>query len=997
MTTPDRPVFKMLSFRGTRDGLVVVPPDEIPDDPAVTGVDALGTSVLDASHRDIEVALRTAQAASAEALRETALSSIAVNVIGNRAFTAASLLADATISEFVRRDRLNHEYALVMRSWLRLRLLGDASATRDEHEQLLRVGSLLRRVRRDPGSLADPEVIRRMRSARVALPRRWRTPRPAATPQRESAPDRGRDVARAKREFGDTAARIRLRENLTRKIVETHTAWIDSRPRNEDDDARVRAGVPDARYFDMLDTRLSADERDELESARGPVARLAPIGITISDLAGSMNNDVLIDHANDLCSSIRIMEDDDTRRLPGGATATEVGPPFIAAIGWGDQVEVREALVGYEAREIAHIENLLIGESKVREHERKESKERTVETESEETTETEFDQQTSQRDELQIESSSAIEQEFAIKAGVNVSGRYGLTKIEASAEGSFSSNSTESRNSTSSFAREIVARAVEKTQSRTRTLSRVITRVDIREFNAHTFSNPAGDRQSISGIYRWVDKLHEVQLRHYGTRLMLEFHVPEPALGLLDAAEGSKRRLAPFELSPSDITEANYLCLTKTFGATDVTPPPAQYIEVGYGWASAPNEDDEAGEAQDTRADTIRIPPGYVPQSVTAIAHMLKMVGNNDPLGIFVDVGGIQVIHTAGAHPVETASFDPAFPWPSGVPVTLLAKGHLEKTATVQVVIRCLRGASAWHAWQLETWEKLRSAHRRLRDALAEEAEEAEEFGFSLEEEFTPRAEELRRTEREELKRWCIQSVRGRIFDFNAVARVGDHQEVLNDAAARDSAIVRLFEGAFEWDHMSYFLYPYYWGRREAWRFRRALDHGDAGHAAFLKAGAARVVVPVTPGFEERVLAYLDSDSANELAKIGAVDGDASHEDSPFEEFWLELLTVHHADAVRGSGTLRVRGGDTSASLNDDSSWRLESIDLGRTLHIAGRTYAVSSVTSPTEFELDRPFEGEDDDALSYAIDSVAYSEPWIAKVPTNLVVLDDNRDRLTT
>jgi hypothetical protein len=70
---------------------------------------------------------------------------------------------------------------------------------------------------------------------------------------------------------------------------------------------------------------------------------------------------------------------------------------------------------------------------------------------------------------------------------------------------------------------------------------------------------------------------------------------------------------------------------------------------------------------------------------------------------------------------------------------------------------------------------------------------------------------------------------------------------------------VRFFEQAFEWEHLVYFFYPYFWGWKPAWHNRMLLDDIDPEFADFLRAGAARVVFPVRPGFEAAVIHYLET------------------------------------------------------------------------------------------------------------------------------------------
>jgi hypothetical protein len=195
---------------------------------------------------------------------------------------------------------------------------------------------------------------------------------------------------------------------------------------------------------------------------------------------------------------------------------------------------------------------------------------------------------------------------------------------------------------------------------------------------------------------------------------------------------------------------------------------------------------------------------------------------------------------------------------------------------------------------------------------------------------------------------------------------------------------------------MSYFLYPYFWGRRDAWRLRMSLTHDDPRHAEFLRSGAARVIVPATPGYEARVLSYLESDpDADELERISGPFPDEPPPDSEFEELWLELLVLRNERLALGSGTLAVTNGSPDVTINDDSSWLASERDLGREIYVAGDRYLVADVGGERAIVLDQPYTGPDEAAARYATGSVPFGPPWLVRIPTSLVVLSDERAKL--
>ena len=70
---------------------------------------------------------------------------------------------------------------------------------------------------------------------------------------------------------------------------------------------------------------------------------------------------------------------------------------------------------------------------------------------------------------------------------------------------------------------------------------------------------------------------------------------------------------------------------------------------------------------------------------------------------------------------------------------------------------------------------------------------------------------------------------------------------------------MQFLQQAFEWDHASWILYPYFWGRRSEWGRMIVTGHPDPDFLAFLNAGAARVQLPVRPGFETLVKHYMET------------------------------------------------------------------------------------------------------------------------------------------
>jgi hypothetical protein len=112
---------------------------------------------------------------------------------------------------------------------------------------------------------------------------------------------------------------------------------------------------------------------------------------------------------------------------------------------------------------------------------------------------------------------------------------------------------------------------------------------------------------------------------------------------------------------------------------------------------------------------------------------------------------------------------------------------------------------------------------------------------------------ENRRIEREELKKLVIMMLTGTTsiarnsMQYTIEPNIDIHRACIN------GSWIRFFENAFEWNNLLYVLYPYFWGRKARWITALHFTDPDLDFAAFLKAGAARVQVPVRPGFEKAV------------------------------------------------------------------------------------------------------------------------------------------------
>lgn len=1017
MRAADTDIFNMVSLRGVGGG---TPIDPLSDASGTTIPPILRRNNIDPTNpapADLDK-LPAGAALDADALGRLKTSQLADILVGGERPDLAALERAREQLGADGVSAISVEYPKIVDSWLIAAMRRDRALI-TAHARLIRAQRLWRQFLSDPRALEPRGVIADMLRSAVVIPRALTTARARTASdggERSSVDtDRARYVAlrqelavresiqkKAYRLYWDRAARSSADRNAAKASAARVTAAADS--------GFVTPGrtpsapvVLDQAFFRQLDQRLTSTEKSKLSALAGG-GSLASKRFNLDDLIGNVLgvSEVMID-ANTICSRIRVFESEQTTTLPPASTAQpDMSRPSVRAIGWGDLIVARERLVGYEAQEIAHIENILPGEDKLRRHVRTQTIEQVSETTTLTETTEERDLQTTDRHELQTQVSDVVDEKFSIKAGINTSGRYGLTSVNTSLDTAFDRSSSESRSATTEVAQEIVAKTVEKTFQSVRELRRTTVTDAIKEINRHRLSNLASEGvmpKAISGVYCWVEKIHEVALRHYGTRLMVEFHIPEPGLSLFAQAQAARVTVpkpAPLAIGPLDIEPTNYLCIAKAYGAVGVESPPAPFVEIGYAWRSEPDEAADGDTAENSIAATIPIPDGYQPiaghASITSIPTTAV-----DPhlIYLYVAVGGREVIESIGWTHDADWTIDRAVSWPNGVPVSMLSHGQWDKALVLHVTLRCERTPEAMTAWRLRTWDKIVEAHDKLQQDYDRAVLEAAARNDALFE-ITGASEDVNRAmEQDELKKWSIKTMRVVTFEdslFNAVVQVGDHAEIDPVVSDAQAPIVRFFEESFEWREMSYFLYPYFWGRRAAWDARLAMTGTDYRHTAFLQAGAARVIVPVTPGYEERVLNYLDSDPTKpELERITSPAPGEIPPDSQNPQLWLDLIVEKNAELALGSGTLSVTKNDDRITINADSRWVPTERDEGRDLYVGGERYQVVEPADAAGIRVDRPYQGETDPKAAYATGSVPFGAPWLVRIPTELVILKEN------
>ncbi|WP_051263694.1 hypothetical protein [Tenacibaculum ovolyticum] len=577
--------------------------------------------------------------------------------------------------------------------------------------------------------------------------------------------------------------------------------------------------------------------------------------------------------------------------IPAGDALEDVGDGVlygISQLGIADFRRVEQEVCCYVPGEVSHIENIMAREYKERSTRNLTSAEQTTEKSSEKEVENLTDTSSTERNELQSETSSIVNSDNATSFGANASVTselgFGTLSTGANFNSSSSNSASNSNLEAQTYAQEVTERALERVVQKvsTKRTSRVLK--EFEENNTHGFDNRKGDKH-VTGVYRWVDKIYKNKLINYGKRLMYEFALPEPAKffikSYLDVGgnddktpEGliiPKKPIHPSKLTTGiknagELRENNYQRLAAEYNA-EVPTFLEEDIKVNKSFKVNYKKTTGSGAQEgDSISDKIDLPKGYVLEEYI-ISGGFFSDGAGDVNGgeVYISVGG-ETYYTKGN---KVFNFE-------SKKYSLFSKGIKDSLAvsaatwdmfsiSFNVEAKCKVSDEANQQWQNETY-------KAIIDAYNERLQEYNEFivNQNIGKEPSEKKKELssqinRGIEKRELKRIAIDLIaKAHSVEVSRDNYRDDKGIISNKYVARSSDFdehartVKFFEQAFDWEIMAYTFYPYFYGAEGNWDANFEYNEGsDPIFQAFLQSGMARSVVPVRPGFEEAVNWYM--------------------------------------------------------------------------------------------------------------------------------------------
>lgn len=496
---------------------------------------------------------------------------------------------------------------------------------------------------------------------------------------------------------------------------------------------------------------------------------------------------------------------------------------------------IEQQTVGYVPAEIAHINNTQRGEKNTRVT-RRLKKVETLESlisESEVTHET--DVQSTEKFSLENDAYNVQQEENSFNVNASVSGTYG--PVSATVSGGYSSSVLqESGNSTSqTYAKEIMTRITDRVSNRIRSERSVRTIEEFEEIVTHEIDNSTQATKSY--VYRWLNKLVRGTLKNYGKRMMFLVDVAHPAHFYLSRAVKEKPQLniptdpRQYQLNnvlfnPQMIDPANYLAWGRLYNVKLEAPPEQNMIV---------SETFSATSGSVATGKLLPIKKGY--KCTHAIVTNTYATGWPSGHQIRVMIGNSSIAH----YNITDDFYIPATMWLSGetenLPVSIM-QGTIGYILNVEV--HCSVTNSAMDEWKNKCYYDILDGY----DKLKEEAD-SKINGFDFNAPGLSPGQKINLI-RVEIKKEAIRKLfRCNPFWVNDNYEVGKEYSPNCCTDGTNAERVRFIESIFDWNNLTYELFPYFYDNKTQWNKLLDLTDDDPHFESFMRSSFASVKIPV--------------------------------------------------------------------------------------------------------------------------------------------------------
>lgn len=465
--------------------------------------------------------------------------------------------------------------------------------------------------------------------------------------------------------------------------------------------------------------------------------------------------------------------------------------------------------------------------------------------------------------ELTQSTSSQNQHSMGFNTGVTASGGYGPVTITASASLNLNDSSSHSEQSARNHSNSLTRKASSRSKKEHKLSFKVASASGTEDQAVRLIKNPFPDKATRIDYYQLIRKWR-VDLYRYGVRLTYDLTIPEPGSDILSKimelqslqaalsqgfnAPEADQPWAKFDVKPGDIERTNYMAYAAEYGVAVETPPPDS-IPIVRSFTREWADEDEADTA-DLTSFQVDIPQDYQVSKKHYDQYYWVWDANDYEFYIETDVDT-----WVGA---------------SGMLTFTVATRNVS-ALNVEMQVTAVLKKAVYDAWKMKVWGALHDAAiTRYEENRAMLKSQLENLQSAL---GAQDALSLRKLEREEVMKNVLRWMFGPTFTFVPPQLSEDlytaEGSVLDpfvwNKVLSQGEIIKFLHHAIEWENMLYLLYPYFWSHSARWELKKYLDHPDFMHRTFLKAGSARVVLTIRPGFERDFMSFLETGTFNGL------------------------------------------------------------------------------------------------------------------------------------
>jgi hypothetical protein len=477
--------------------------------------------------------------------------------------------------------------------------------------------------------------------------------------------------------------------------------------------------------------------------------------------------------------------------------------------------------------------------------------------------------------------------QFNISA--SISGTYGM--VTASAATSFASQDSSSLSAQDSkkHAESVTKKASKRvTQEHKTTIStKTVTGTSEESTRILENKNPT---DPIRIDYFSLMRKWRVRLFRYGLRMTYDIAIPEPGAAFrklyAELARLKEEASKTFEFTGLELNDilpdkSKIDLLVKRFGIPLPLPPESKSPFI----VLAPTPGLGADGAWHFFSAQLQVPEGYeiVEVRLTAKINTNRLADDdNNGNTRFIILGTDFQNNSKNAdisNELIKASGKPFLAGYTGSP-TINFFLHYSGIANVSFIVSIKPTAHSIDIWASAVWKECFDAAQNqyyIKQQTLSEKISALEDEINQVDTLT-----LRREESDEIMKSALRWMLGPSFAFMPPSvlklfKVGDltGTNFTDDGLGLDNTgwltmhthqeVIKFINEAVEWENVLYFPYSYFWDIPSSWDFIRRLKHPDKTRQAFLRAGSARVVLPIRKGYEEAWIAFVElGDSTKE-------------------------------------------------------------------------------------------------------------------------------------